>query len=515
MNDKTVLLNGGRTLHVTPVDGADQFLAQLLGAAPSRPAIPTLRLVDDPAGARCVGVFIGSTHIGYLLNDIDEALVATLQACDHHGAVARARATVTAAWEDPEMAVLTVDLADSDRLLTDAGPASPPPDAPEVERRAEPPSSAMAESAGVVGDDSAPGLAAGYTEYYPDWPPRKSQASPAFETARAPAGPPTPAESSAQAEASLAEPVEPEMAPQTGWLATAPQQPTAAQPEPSMPPAATGQTSPPRATGWLGGQQPAPGTEGAAMGTASTPPAQGESWQDHADRPRDPESQFVTGWTAGAAQAQTVPEIKPAGVSDTTKAWLVGVLAFVVMATAGFLVWKTQFASKTYTDDQYGYSFSYPGRWEFEDESGMPPFASLATFGADDVILDFAAAGHGDSPEDIAALGVCLFDPSSLLVDPSRLQAELETNLALAASQDPSLAIVEPVYAATLGGVPGYRFTISATSMGNSVMVTYCLLVDEDLLYVLLGIAPESSWSDNSKAFEDFFRSFKPATVKM
>ena len=119
MNDKTVLLNGGRALDVTPVDGADQFLAQLLGAAPSRPAIPSLRLVDDPAGARCVGVFIASTHVGYLLNQVDEGLVATLQACEHHNAVARARATLMAEWDDPETAVLKVDLAESDLLLTE------------------------------------------------------------------------------------------------------------------------------------------------------------------------------------------------------------------------------------------------------------------------------------------------------------------------------------------------------------------------------------------------------------
>ncbi len=472
MNDKTILLNGGRALDVTPVDGADQFLAQLLGAAPSRPAIPTLRLVDDPTGARCVGVFVGNTHVGYLLNDVDEGLVATLQACEHHGAVARARATLMAAWEDPEMAVLKVDLADSDQLLAEAGPGSPHPDAPEVEPHAEPSSPvpqasfaapqesfaapqepmeprdilpnddywpgrdlaatpadepATAESAGLLGNDSAPGLAAGYNEDYPDWPPKNSQASPAFETARAPAGPPTPAESPAQADDSLAMPLDPapapssatptaspqaplstrsvwfgtmpmpEVPPQAGWLAAAPQRPTTGQPDLSAQSVAAGRTSPPRATGWLGGQQPAASKEGAAMATAPAPSAQAESWQDHADGPRDPESQFVTGWTSGAAQTRPVTEIKRAGMSDKAKAWLVGVLAVAVMTTAGFLVWKTQFAPKTYTDDQYGYSFSYPGRWQFEDESGMPPFASLATFGADDLILDFAAAGHGYS----------------------------------------------------------------------------------------------------------------------
>ena len=82
------------------------------------------------------------------------------------------------------------------------------------------------------------------------------------------------------------------------------------------------------------------------------------------------------------------------------------------------------FAPKNYTDDQYGYSFSYPGAGSSMDESGMLPFADLAALGAGEVIIDFAMAGHGDSEEDIAALGVCLFDASSLRVDPSRLQAE-------------------------------------------------------------------------------------------
>lgn len=202
-------------------------------------------------------------------------------------------------------------------------------------------------------------------------------------------------------------------------------------------------------------------------------------------------------------------------MSDRAKAYLIGVLAVVVMATAGFLVWKTVFAPKTYTDAQYGYSFSYPGRWEFLDESGALPFTDFAALGGGDVVLDLAIAGTGDSLDDMAALGVCLFDVSSVPLDQSRFQADLETNLSLAVSQDPSLAIVEPVRAATFGGVPGCRCAVSVTSMGLTVTVTYGLLIDGNLLYALMGFAPESSWSDNRGAFEDFFDSFKPGAIRM
>jgi hypothetical protein len=201
-------------------------------------------------------------------------------------------------------------------------------------------------------------------------------------------------------------------------------------------------------------------------------------------------------------------------MSDRAKAYLVGVLAAVVLITAGFLVWKTMFASKTYTDDQYGYSFSYPGRWEFLDESDMFSFTDLANFGADGMIVDLAAAGHGDSLENTAMVGVCVFDVGSLYLDASRLQVDLETNLALAASQGYPIAVVEPVQAEVFGGVPGCRFAISATSMGVSVTITYGALIDGDLLYVLMGVAPESNWSDSQKTFENFFKSFKPGATR-
>ena len=118
----------------------------------------------------------------------------------------------------------------------------------------------------------------------------------------------------------------PEVAPQAGWLAS-PQRSAADRPQPSAQPVATGQMGPSQPTGWLAAQQLAASAGGETTGAASAPPAQDGSWQDHADRSRDPESQFVTGWTSGATQARPVSEVRIAGMSDKNKAWLVGVLA--------------------------------------------------------------------------------------------------------------------------------------------------------------------------------------------
>ena len=73
MEEKAIIFNGGRDQDIEPLEGADQFLTRLLGAAPSRPAVPYLRVVQSAEGRQCVGVFIGSEHVGYLQSADAEA----------------------------------------------------------------------------------------------------------------------------------------------------------------------------------------------------------------------------------------------------------------------------------------------------------------------------------------------------------------------------------------------------------------------------------------------------------
>jgi hypothetical protein len=243
MEEKVILLNGGRDHEVESLASADMYLMRLLGAEAARRAVVYLRVTQDDVGAERVSVFVGSQQVGRLPATVDQGLTATVKACAAHGAVARARGTMTASWDQPGRVKVKVDLADPEHLLSAAAPApqapqtaeyAPPPPAmvpaePVVRAEAAPAAayllsadqttrepldpghaftlSASLEdavafmdmdgvaaatprpksSAGLLVSSSAPGLASGWTEDYPDWPPKKPEPI-------APAVPETPSE---------------------------------------------------------------------------------------------------------------------------------------------------------------------------------------------------------------------------------------------------------------------------------------------------------------------------------
>jgi hypothetical protein len=500
--------------------------------------------------------------VGFLSQDADADLVATLQACDLNGAEARARGRLVPSWDRPGKVAVKVNLAESAQLLGDPTaetPAHTAPDQPATFAAVSPLVSSLEE------DDSSPQeywpqnagppeLSAGHAEDYPVWPP-KPQPAQATEPAQA--------SELAQLEpvfrtsatfrpASLSEPLTPpEYAPPSEPMSpsepTPPLEPTSPDPSPqailstrsawlgSMP--AQAQAS---ETGWLSAPgeasqarwhdaQPTAGQGAAAMGAgayaveAGTLPAeQSASWQDHAERSREAQDGLATGWSSSASvaqptsQAQQTPHAKPAGISSGAKTWIISALAVLVLATSAFLVWKTIFAAKTYTDSQYGYSFSYPGLWDLE--KGATQLTSFSDMAGSNAMLGGTVAGHGDnkSPDDFGVVGVVVFDTSALgLTDSSQWGTQFQANLTQAASVDSSMAIVEPVSATTVGGIGGFKATITVTSSTLSVTTSFCFLIDGAVGYMAIAMAPEPSWSDNQKAFESFFDSFRPGGARI
>ena len=543
MEQKTILLNGGRVLDVAPVEGADEFLVELLGAAPSKPAVPTLRVLDSNDGRRSVGVFIGSKHVGFLSQATDAELVATLQACDLHGAVARARGNLVPSWDRPGKVAVKVNLADSARLLGDPAVEPPGQTAPRQQADSTPAPlvAALLEDDGAapllaasLHDAAPPELSAGYAEDWPDWPPQESpsaeplqsteplqivepvqttgpvQTAPVIRPSQFFSGPSTPA--------SPAESAQPDpsalLSTRSAWLGAAP---TPAQPQQTGWLAAPGEAS---QTRWHDAQptpgQPAAAAGGAAAGAAGAgtmPLGQSESWQDHAGGGGG-QGGFAPGWASGTPVARPADQAKPLKAPSAAKTWIAAALAVLVMATLGFVVWKTAFAAKTYTDPKYGYSFSYPGRWDFAEDAAQ--FASFSSMAGSSGLLGGAVAGYGDDQnlDDFAVVGVVVFDTSNLgLGDPSLWGAQFQTNLDLAASQDPGIAIVEPLSPTTVAGVSGYRGTLTLASGGFSVTTGFCFLVDDQFGYMAIAMAPESVWPDNQKAFDAFFDSFKPGST--
>ena len=79
---------------------------------------------------------------------------------------------------------------------------------------------------------------------------------------------------------------------------------------------------------------------------------------------RTPDEEIIAAWTSSRPATQTVASLTPVKsprASGASKTWILSALAVVVLVAAAFLVWKFVFAPKTYTDDRYGYSFTYPG----------------------------------------------------------------------------------------------------------------------------------------------------------
>jgi hypothetical protein len=296
MREKTILLSGGRDLDVVPLEGADEFLISLLGEAPSTPAVPYLRSAKNVQGRECIGVFIGSQHVGYLSEDTDATLLATIQACELNGAVARARGNLIASWDCPGQVRVKVSLADSDHLFSAATSETPSP-------------SAVA---------SAP-LPAGHTEDYPDWPPLKPKTSAATEPLAPLASTPDTEEAGTSTPSTWMSGTSiPARSPQSGWLGS------------------TGQSAQPSASTPMG--------TGGASALAEWTAAPGQA--EHRTGSGSPEEDIVSAWTSSPPRAQPVVPSKPASSSSGgSKTWILAALVVVVLLAAALLVWKLVFAA--------------------------------------------------------------------------------------------------------------------------------------------------------------------------
>jgi hypothetical protein len=186
MERDTILLNGGRDHEVDCLDDADMSLVRLLGGASLRPAVPFLRTMHDAEGQQCVAVFIGSQHVGYLPQPVSAGLLATVQACEMNGAVARAKGNLVAAFDCPGKVRVKVSLADAEHLLHRAESEAHTHAHSQTQAQTQtvvtleaslqkPPAAASAtfDLPACLEGAAVPPLSAGWDEDYPDWPPLK------------------------------------------------------------------------------------------------------------------------------------------------------------------------------------------------------------------------------------------------------------------------------------------------------------------------------------------------------
>jgi len=112
---KVVMLSGGTDIKVALVAGADAFLVQLLGEAPSKTGAATLRVVKNASGVPFVAVFVAGKHAGFLSHTDAQGLGPILSAFEQQGKVAGAKATVAASPEGTP--IMRLSLAAPDRLV--------------------------------------------------------------------------------------------------------------------------------------------------------------------------------------------------------------------------------------------------------------------------------------------------------------------------------------------------------------------------------------------------------------
>ncbi len=273
-----------------------------------------------------------------------------------------------------------------------------------------------------------------------------------------------------------------------------------------------------RDSGWLGASarsesQPSRPSEGAEPSPgAGAANAAALSQSSSSGAAQDIDSEIVAAWTSSTSPTQEVPQTLPPERRHRNANWVLPTVGVLVLVFAAFLVWKFVFAPKTYTDSEYGYSFSYPARWELIADSSM--FAQFAYLAEGQQMPSMALAGKGfdsDSPDEAAMVAVARAElPAD--VDRSQFAADMKSGVTddQIASSGVGFSIVEPVYATTIGGLDGWRMTMSIGIGFYSMTMTYCVLLDDRTAYVLIAAATGDTWDDNQKNFDRFFRSFRP-----
>ena len=536
MEECSILLNGGHQHEVATLPDAYPLLLRALGGEPELRTVLELRSLHDDEGRERVAVCVGTEKVGYLPVDIDTGLLATVKACELNEAVARAQGSLLVSWDEPGKVTMKVDLADSDRLLSDSEAE------PKDDRGGQDPVPTAAPAA--PDNTGAPTLSAGYTEDYPEWPPRKpkpvvTDRPPLTEqqplasqpaTGDEPLPPPdqaidSNAMSGAQSAGAKVPPGAPVDKPLFGQ-ASSPSKDALLATRSAWTGALAGQSEASQAD-WLGSKaspaarSSAPSAQSPLLGTASkvAPTSTAPKSQDSLPKSQtdtgsagscDLDSEIVAAWMSSGPCVQSTPQPPDATKPRINTNWVIPTVVAVLAIAIGLLVWKFVFAPKTYTDSEYGYSFSYPGRWEILADSSM--LSQFAYMLEGQEMPSMVLIGDGldsNGADEVAMLAVARGEATGY-VDESQIATQLRSQFDEAELSGLGFSMIEPVYPTTVGGLDGWKMTMSVGIGFYSMTMSYCLLLDGDTVYVLMAAATGEAWNDNHKAFDRFFDSFEP-----
>lgn len=165
--------------------------------------------------------------------------------------------------------------------------------------------------------------------------------------------------------------------------------------------------------------------------------------------------------------------------------------------------------TKSYTDPDYGFSFDYPTDWELDDNSQAEVEGGLAAAKGVSA-FDPEGAKNGDYFLDVFQVSVYEL---SMTVDESMLpdvKPELESVVAGIASQDESWETLEAMSAAEVGGLKGYKTTVTHAMDSEMVKSTLYFLFDGDIEYELMLQASVDDWEGAQAALGSMLASFQP-----
>ncbi len=166
---------------------------------------------------------------------------------------------------------------------------------------------------------------------------------------------------------------------------------------------------------------------------------------------------------------------------------------------------------QTYTEPTYGYSFDYPSDWQLQ-ESGSGQAASGLSAEGSVTALDPDGAIAGDYAIDLVEVSVYKLP---ITVDESTMpdmKAELERLLAEFESQDATWKTVAALSEITVGGLKGYKATVTYDMDGTPTTATLHFLFDGSMEYELMVQAATANWEGDQAVFAAVLASFRPGT---
>jgi len=169
---------------------------------------------------------------------------------------------------------------------------------------------------------------------------------------------------------------------------------------------------------------------------------------------------------------------------------------------------ETTSETKTYVDEDYGYSFQYPGDWIVQQGGTADVTAGSGSEGGVSV-YDPDGAVAGDYYIDLFQVSVYELAVAVEESMMSEIKSEVESMLNDLEAQG-GWTRTEDLSDASVNAIDGYRVTYTSTTDGTPTTSTFYFLFAGDLEYQLTLQAATENWEEKQPEFEAIVAGFQP-----